>query len=546
MARMTKEQAQAILARDPLRYFTPTPTQEQFLRRPVDSLYSLIDAPNRGGKSTISCVDLAYTLRGIHPYRPNYTGLTIIQFTPSRLQAANVVGAKLFKKSELMLPNAPDGVGNEPMIPAWEIEKLNEPNVAGMKVPYECIMKNGNRLLFSWSGVDGIAKRIAGLKIDGAYIDENSGTQALFDELYPRLLDAQSDTSRPGLGYFVWATTNVEYNEAYESFHERFERAVSGHKVYSIGKNENPAINIDRREALKEVLSENARRIRMDGDMSAGDLVSIFGKQWHDQRHIHEKPYEIQPDDNLWVGYDPGVDHPMGMIVVAINKTMQQRLNVVKAWNYRGETIEKDANVLAEYLGGRKIAGFVYDTNLKNRDRGGGPSVLQRFKELLGARGISPLGGYYQSKKNHAPGIAIMRHYLDPNPDDRGVPPLLMIDPPTPENGLGVFRSQILKYRGREGTKFTGPGGVIKRDDDLMDPTRYICILRPSYNPQWACGMSTNTTSRVAILDANDNLIPTNAMSKKPEPPRFDFHNRVFLARSRDRAARNGWKVVNI
>jgi hypothetical protein len=515
---VTPDQARAILARDPLRHVSPTPTQEEFFRRPITDWASLLTSVSRGGKSTASCIDLAWTLRGIHPYRPNYKNITLMQFTPSRSQAANIIGKKLFKSSELILPNAPAGIAAEPMIPSWEIAKLNEPNVAGMKVPYELIMKNGNRLLFSWSGVDGIAKRIAGLRLDGAYVDEDAGTVQLFDELYTRLLDAQSDPARPGLGYFVWSNTNLNYNEAYESFVERTARGVAGHRVFTIGKHENPAISSERREALKDVLSDDAAQIRMEGGASGGSLVSIYHKQWGEARHILPSEYRISPLDNLWIGYDPGVDHPMGMLACAVNREYPIRINAVKAWNYRGETIERDADNLAAWLGGRKIAGFVYDTNLKNRDRGGGPSVLTRFKELLAARGIVPLAGFYQSKKNHAPGIALVRHYLDPNADDRTVPPLLMLTPPTTENGVGTLRRQILAYRGREATKFTGPQGVVKKDDELVDALRYLCMNRPAYNADWACGGpgvahrtagdDRQTTSQVSVPTASETRHP--------------------------------------
>ncbi len=538
MKRLTPDQARAILDRDPLKYVIPSPTQAQFLARDIADHYALIESVSRGGKSAVSCIDLAWMLRGIHPYRPNHRPLTLLQLTPSRLQAANVIGAKLFKRSELILPGAPAGVANEPMIPQWEIAKLNEPNVAGMKVPYEVVMRNGNRCLFSWSGVDGIQKRLAGLRLDGAYVDEDAGTQALFDELYLRLLDAQSDKSRPGLGYFVWSNTNLNYNDAFQSFRERVARQVPGHRIFVIGKFENVAIDAGKREAMRDVLSADAAATRLDGDETAGDRVSIFHKQWGDARHILPTEYQPNKDDNLWVGYDPGVDHPMGMLIVAINKDQPMRLTAVKCWNSRGETIEHDADNLKNWLRGRRLAGFVYDTNLKNKDRGGGPSVLTRFKELMAARGIAPLAGWYQSKKNHAPGIALLRHYLDPNADDRTVPPLLVLAKPTDENGVGMLRRQILAYRGNEATKFTGPGGVVKKDDELMDAIRYVCMQRPAHNPDWSCGR--------AIDIASERVDFTETTQPKPEPstgPR-NYHT---IMRSRDRRILRGrWREVAI
>jgi hypothetical protein len=537
------EQARVILEKrknsDPLRFFIPTPTQEQFLRRDtVKEPFILVGSLNRGGKSAITMADLAMTLRGIHPYRPNYRNLTIAVFAPTRMQAANVIAHKLFDDSELMLPEGtPDTARNQPMIPDWEIERLSRPMQAGMRVPKEVVLKNGNRAIFSWTGADDQDAKIAGLKLDAAYIDEEAGTSRLFAEIASRLADALSDESRPGLGFYVWAYTNTRYNEAYENFQQRSAEGVAGHRTFIIQPGENPAVSAKARALLAGTMDADQAAIRMQGGVDAGDLVSIYGKQWQDQRHVMTEEYVISPSDNLWVGYDPGVDHPMGMAVAAINKDNPLRLNMVKFWMYKGETIEKDANNLQEWLAGRKIAGFVYDTNLKNRDRGGGPSVLTRFKELLANRGIVPMAGYYQSKKNHAPGIAMVRHYLDPS-DNREVPTLIQLSLPTPENGVGILRQQMLKYRGRESTKFTGAGGVVKKDDEGCDVIRYLAMQRPSYNAQWACGATH--ISPLAPRRNDDNMPPTRPM-QTPGKPRFDFMNRVFCARARDRRAAHGW-----
>lgn len=123
---------------DPLAWVSPTPSQEKFLRRDVDTdaPFSLISALNRSGKSFASCLDLALTLRGIHPHRKNYTNLTIMQFTPTRGQAVDVIGKKLFDDSEVKLPDgAPKEAYGKPMIPPWEIAELNRPLIAGMRVP---------------------------------------------------------------------------------------------------------------------------------------------------------------------------------------------------------------------------------------------------------------------------------------------------------------------------------------------------------------------------------------------------------------------------
>lgn len=542
-----KEQAQAILEKrkraDPLRWFVPSPTQEQFLRRDTKEFpFCLLSAMNRAGKSCITLADLAMVLRGIHPYRENHKNLTIAVFAPTRMQAANVIARKLFDDSEIVLPaDAPKEARNQPMIPAWEIDRLSRPMQAGMRVPKEVVLKNGNRAIFSWTGADDQDAKISGLKLDAAYIDEEAGTPRLFAEIAARLTDAMSQNV--GLGFYVWAYTNTRYNDAFEHFKRRSEEKVPGHKTFVLMPGENPAISAEARAMLAGTMTEEQADIRMRGTADAGSLVQIFGKQWQDDRHIHKTPYRISPTDNLWVGYDPGVDHPMGMLVCAINKDNPLRLNPVQAWMYRGETIEKDVDNLVTWLRGRHIAGFVYDTNLKNKDRGGGPSVLTRMKELMASRGLIPKAGFFQSKKNHAPGIAMMRHYLDPE-DNRTVPALFIMDQPTDENGLGILRSQLLGYRGKEETKFTGHGGIVKKNDELCDTLRYLTMQRPYWNADWQCGNALGiATQRVAFLDTTGTIPVSQNHAAPPPKPRMDFLAGVFRSRDRRRAASSSWSV---
>jgi hypothetical protein len=548
MAKLTPAQkAQMILTQrersDPLRWFVPSPTQEQFLRRDTkETPFCLVNSLSRGGKSAITMADLAMTLRGIHPYQPKRTKLVIAVFAPTREQACRVIGHKLFDDSELMLPaDAPDEARGQPMIPSWEIEHLRRPMVAGMKVPKEVIMKNGNSAFFSWTGVEGQDKRIAGIKLDAAYIDEEAGNSRLFAEIATRLTDSLSQGD--GLGYYVWAYTNTNWNDAYEEFKQRQANGAPGHRTFLLMPGENPAISAAARRMVAGTMNADEAAIRMEGGTDAGSLVQIYGKQWQDERHVMKTAYEIQPEDNLWVSYDPGVEHPMGMLVAAVNKQEPMCLNFTQAWMYKGETIEKDVDNLVEYLRGRRLTGFVYDTNLKNKDRGGGPSVLTRMKELMASRGVVPLAGFFQSKKNHAPGIALVRHYLDPS-DRRDCPPLIRLSKPTDSNGLGIFRAQMIAYRGKESTKFTGPGGVVKKSDETPDCCRYLCMQRPSWNPDWACGRALNIpTQRVAFLDATGTIPVPQRRDRTVQPPRFDFATGVYRSRDRRKARASGWMV---
>lgn len=545
-----REEARRILEerrkQDPLRWFVPTPSQELLLRRnTVDFPFVLVDALNRGGKSAITMADAAMVLRGIHPHIPAHKKITIGIFAPTRQQVAEVIGKKLFRDSELIMPkSAPPEATGKPMIPPWEIAELKQPLVDGMRVPKRLLMKNGNRAIFSWTGSISQDKRIAGLKLDAAYVDEEAGSPRLFAEILTRLTDALSDKSRPGLGYFVWAYTNTQYNEAYDAFKARVSENKPGHKVVTLLPGENPAVSAEAREMIGGAMDDDQAAIRMKGGISAGELVQIFRNQWSDKRHMMDREYEIQPDDNLLVGYDPGVIHPMGMVVAAINKEFPTRLNVVQCWLQTGGTLAEDAQRLADFLQGRRLAGFVYDVTLGNRDRGGGPTPLQRMHELLAERGVDPIQ-WWKSKKKHEAGIALLRQYMDPNTERSDAPTLLKLSKPTDANGTGMLRSQIIGYHGKEATRFAGPGGVVKKNDDLLDPLRYMCMIRPFWNKEYACGLPLISTTRVALLDKSDTIPTMQHAEPVPEAQRYNPREGHVFSRVRRRDRHAVWQLAD-
>jgi hypothetical protein len=45
--------------------------------------------------------------------------------------------------------------------------------------------------------------------------------------------------------------------------------------------------------------------------------------------------------------------------------------------------------------------------------------------------------------------------------------------------GCGLFVNQMKKYRGRPATNFTGPQGVVKKDDEAPDTLRYLISKLP-------------------------------------------------------------------
>jgi len=121
-----------------------------------------------------------------------------------------------------------------------------------------------------------------------------------------------------------------------------------------------------------------------------------------------------------------------------------------------------------------------------------------------------------------------------------------VLSKPTDANGTGILRQQILKYRGKEATRFTGAGGVVKKDDELIDAWRYVAMQRPCWTQEWACGRTVDIPiTSVAFLDTTGTVraIPMHAPSVTT--PQFDCNRRVFTTRMRG-SPRGSWRETSI
>jgi hypothetical protein len=472
-------------AKDPLKSYVPGKTQQQCMTS--KKMLRLLSGPNRSGKTAHNCVEFAMCARRVHPTRTVGKPVIYVMWAISREQIRDVLYQKLRVRSELEGPGF-----NEPMIPDHEVVKDHMTNGAGKPVCREIELKNGNRILFAISGVDKSWQSIQGKGyIAGIGVDEQAGTQKLIDECMARLMELNNpkDVAEFGGAWFLWSTSETIINDSWDTLKalaldpDRNQDA----EYLLIEMNENRAVSQEARQRVGQFMSADARAIRIEGTGNARAATLVYGKQWSDERHILKADHVPSINANIWVGYDPGVDHPMGMGAFCVEPSHPMQLIGVRFWNYRGLPISEDVKNLANWLGGRRLAGFVYDTNLKNRNSGGGPTVLDQFKDAMQTAGVDPIGGYWQARKQVNAGIALVRHYLDPSPANRQTEPLLRFNP-SEESGGKVARWQFLKYSGHEEKQFTGPGSIIKKDDEITDLTRYVVMQRPSWNPQWTCG----------------------------------------------------------
>lgn len=507
----TPAQARALLAKlretDPIYHYTPLPTCALF--HASDAYFRLLESGGQAGKSTAACAEMAMLLRGIHPHKRFYGPITGLYMCVSRQQAAMVVQEKLFGHCGFPdLPGAPPGIGNYPFIPKHEVKDYGSIK-AGVRATYFIELTNGSKLYFAWSGSDHVYEIIQGPSLDVVALDENVGERKLMIELRKRLLARQN--KKNWSGQLWWAAHGTSMNEEYDDFRIRcMDPNDEDHAYFPIGRTENPAVTQEGIDRFAKTLTVEEQAIHVYGTKTAGELTRIFGEQFDDKLHMLPTDYVPSPQDNLWLGYDPGVDHPTGMALTAISPDKPIQHKVIKCWLHRNKISEFDLQLLEQYLCGRRLAGIVYDTAASNASKSG-ISVIGLIMDMMLKRGMSPLAGFFKSNKGHYKNIMLARHYLRPNVYEPTTEPLIVINP-SQESGGPLLRWQFLKYSGKEGTKFTGPGGVVKKDDDLLDAMLYLVAHRVAYNKDWACGHASHS-----LVDANLPPVPIPYQQLGPE-----------------------------
>jgi hypothetical protein len=508
--KLTPEQAKALLekrqAEDPLVHYKMTPTLERVAVAKERNI--CIMAKNQTGKSAFLCWTSACILRGKHPHLPYFGPTKGLLVVPSRQQASEIYSTRLLKKSELV-----GEIGKYPFIPKREISRVDWAYSPVGKYPGKITMKNGSTMMVVLSGDPNSWKRLEGMTFDWAIRDEVAGSENMGSELVPRFVASHSRAlsgAQPWGALLWWAATETKFNEEWNDFKTRCESHVEDHVSFVLKPEEaNAYVSMQAREAMKHSMSATAYAIRGVGDLDAGDLVQIYGKQWDDKRHLLTTDYQVKPSDNLWIGWDPGVEHPTGIVIGALSQDHPRQIKIVKCFLHSRESIDFDVECIHSFMLGRRIAGIVYDYKANERHKHA-QSLLHVFQERMEAKGYLPMAGWLKADKRHSVGISQVREYLDPNPFDKTATPLLVLNS-SQESGCQMLRSELIGYRGKEASNFTGSGGVVKKNDDTADATRYLVRSTPYWSATYQCGQVTFSVSEPlqmppeAVPRAEDN-----------------------------------------
>ena len=458
---------------DPVGTFSPNRAQEACFKSLAT--FRAINGTNQGGKTTQQVVEVVHSLRGTHPYRHNYSRQRGGIIVNSRNQAALVFGRYFLEESLLPGP----GIRN-PFFRPDEVEVSWDKTVKPHCPKIIHHKETGSEVHFILSGAGNVEKRQRGTQYDWFCVDEDAADQELYDELLLRLSVAISDPDRPNGGWILWGVTEVSVNLAMEAYMDRCrDPSNTTHQMFTLLPEDSRAVSQEARDILNTSLSDKGRRIRNQGTASAKDFVTIYPSLRQRDRYI--VPHAVDPDENYWISYDPGVDHPTGLLIAGQSKKDIKRLHALRFICQSRMTIAYEIDLIREWLNGRKLRGMIIDPCGGNRtEKGMGKSVRQQIMERMWEphwwQDGKPFFPHVNPK--HAAGIMAVREYLDPLDKSD---PLFLVDTPTADNGLDVFYQQMCNYRGRESVHFTGPDGVIKKADEAPDCARYLIQASPTW-----------------------------------------------------------------
>jgi hypothetical protein len=496
--------------------YKASPTQDEFHRSIAQN--RLLTVGGRGGKTTAALAELSWLAMGCHPYKKNHTRpLSILILSLTRQNASQVVQRKLFEMCEI-----PGPFHAKPFIPENELmEGEHTPLRVGFPTYYRVKLRNGTLIEFAWSDDPKSFVKVQGSKRDIVYLDEARCDQRLFIELQKRLLDARSEAARGDapdwLGSFLWGATATEDSEVFDDFRARCEDpAYPDHDIFLLHPNETGAIEKSVTAGLAAMLTEDERKVHIDGTESAGAVQRVY-PEFDENRHLLKADYEPKASDNLWLCYDPGVAHPTGMFIGCLRPEKPFQKLVVHCWKHSNQSTDYDVACLKHYLRGRALAGVIYDYNAGDRKKNA-VSTIQSIRDAFAKEEIKVLGGWYKSKKSNLTGIPLVKQHLNPDHYDKTKEPLIMVNP-TPESGGRLMAIEFRKYKGRPATKFSGPNGVIKLHDDLMDPLKYWCAeyVANQWQPTFACGNPDLTIVPLSERPQSVNDGPKSFASKHDE-----------------------------
>lgn len=486
MPRPTKKQAQALRDKwlSPLTtYFTKLagPSHLAFLL--CNLLFRCINAANQAGKTTAMMAEVAAKLLGKHPYLPNFDSRKILVIITRTDQAATVWGRRLLKECGL-----PGEVGKLPWIDKHYIkEVIWARSQKHGKYPGCIRLHNGSEYYMALAGDPDSWLGLEGVQFDDVYQDEATGTENLMDELEPRLWWSRSN--RPGGGTKTWGATETKDNEPYRNFKKRCQDGVENHAFFYFPYQENRSISEEVRQAAKTSMSAEAYKVRALGEGSATDKVKIYAPYWIPAIHEVRERYRIRPDDNLWIGFDPGWRDKCGILGAVVSRDEPRRLKLVYWNSYKFGGYDHAVQDMKRWLDGRTCTRLVCDSQMHASKQDTGETYYTVFDNLLKAHGVKLHSDPLWARPRIEDSIPDVQKALQ-NHGEAYDPLWNSIvcytgeedgDPFTGKPGMAAFIGEVLNYRWRVDREGNVLRDAVQKNIEGPDVLRYMIYQ----SPQW-------------------------------------------------------------
>lgn len=336
---------------------------------------------------------------------------------------------------------------------AWENKKEGKPAVVPLHTNWELHF-------FTSQG-----EPPKGTRIHGAWFDEEIENEAWYPEIAARLVDFQ--------GIFIWSATPQAGNPQLYDLHveaeqlagEEHPRITEHHFLLS----DNPYISDAAKQSLSEKLTEDERKVRIQGEFALSAL-KVYGEFSRNIHGIEENP--VDPDWAVYVAVDPGRQRCACLFVavpppehdLAGHPVVFDELYIPNC------TAEKFAQGMHAKLQQFYAIAFIIDPNeaVKHETGSGIPIEVQYSRALKKYKVRSALTGYtfiygYDPVK---PGIEAVRKTMYIEED--GKSKWLFVCSRLP-NFLGEIKHY--RYKKKDGIVTDEPH---KKNDHLMDDWRYL------------------------------------------------------------------------
>lgn len=388
----------------------------------------LVFGSNQSGKTTSSCVELAWVVTNSHPWLKYPAKGEAFVVGNDQKQLAHTILPKLIEpivtlrrirdlqtgewrqyQPKLDADRYEESVPMGPLIPQRMIRNISWENF-GQKIPATIEMKNGWKITFFTAA----GKPPQGATIDFAMLDEEVG-DAWYDEISPRLMAKK--------GRMIWSATPQVGGRKLLQFHERCQQQAllpkeqrSSEEFFMLLAN-NEHIDEEEKDKLAEKYKHDPDqyRVRILGQFLL--MGGLMYPQWSEAAHVVDG-FAIPEDWCRYMVVDPG--HTVCCVLFVAVPPPQDvehggHVYIFKELYLRECDPSKFANAVRHVIGSDVYQAFIIDDHGSRRHDGVGMNMRAAYDQALRALGISSVetgSGFIHVNADVEAGCTMVREML--------------------------------------------------------------------------------------------------------------------------------------